>query len=95
MLLAKHGFERLDILSKRAEEDSVHFRDQLDRTHALLENVEKTLPAEAHLLRNVHSMVTGLYALVCGEMKSSLQHFSQVVSKVWSVHNHEPGMHSC
>jgi hypothetical protein len=83
MLLAEHGFERLDILSTRAEEDSVHFRYQLDRTHALLGNVDRSLPAQAQLLRNVHSMVTGLYTLVCGDMKTSLQHFSQVVSKVW------------
>jgi hypothetical protein len=83
MLLAEHGFERLDIINKRVEEDFVHFRYQLDLTHALLENVDKSLPAQAHLLRNVHSMVTGLYTLVCGEMKTSLQHLSQVVSKVW------------
>jgi hypothetical protein len=35
------------------------------------------------LLRGVHSMLGSLYSLVCGDMKTSLQHFCQVINKVW------------
>lgn len=85
MLLAEHGLEQMSIIGKHAEVDSGYIRKELDRTNTFLEDINKKLPSQVLLLQNMHSMIGGLYSLVCGEINSSLKHFSQMVSKVWYV----------
>ncbi|KAF2853964.1 hypothetical protein T440DRAFT_389253 [Plenodomus tracheiphilus IPT5] len=82
ILLAEYGLERMQVNDKKAESIAQQVRYQADTTHALLENVRKDLPGQTLLLRRVHSMLGGLYQLVCGEMRTSLQHFAQSVNKV-------------
>lgn len=83
ILLAEHGLEEMGINGRKAEANTQHVRDQLANTQVLLESINKDLPAQGMLLRHVNSMLGGLYKLVCGEMRTSLQHFSQVINKVW------------
>jgi hypothetical protein len=85
MLLAEHGLEQMNMAGQRAGEASKQVREQLEHNKTVLDGISKNLPAQALLLRNVHSMVGGLYKLICGEMRISLEHFTQVVSKVWYV----------
>ncbi|KAH7077365.1 hypothetical protein FB567DRAFT_608462, partial [Paraphoma chrysanthemicola] len=82
ILLAEYGLERISVYDKKAELIAQDVRAQADSTQALLEDVRKDLPGQALLLRRVHSMLGGIYQLICGEMKTSLQHFTQSVNKV-------------
>jgi hypothetical protein len=83
ILLAEYGLEKMDMTSRRAEADSAQVRNQLHDTHIILENVRRSLPGQALLLRNLHSMVGGIHKLVCGEIKTTLEHLGSMVRKVW------------
>ena len=83
MLLAEYSLEKMDMASRRAEADSAQVRNQLHDTHIILEDVGRSLPAQALLLRNVCSMVDGIHKFVCGEMKASLEHFGRILGNVW------------
>ncbi|KAF2800861.1 hypothetical protein K505DRAFT_227706 [Melanomma pulvis-pyrius CBS 109.77] len=82
ILLTEYGLEKMDMADRRAEADCARVRNQLQDTHIILEEVRRSLPDQALLLRNVHSMVRGIHKLVCGEMKSSLEHIGRMVRKV-------------
>jgi hypothetical protein len=83
ILLAEYGLEKLDMASRRAEADSAQVRNQLHDTHIVLEDITRSLPAQALLLRSVQSMVGGIHRLVCGELRTSFEHFGTIVRKVW------------
>ncbi|KAF1357596.1 hypothetical protein EJ07DRAFT_128187 [Lizonia empirigonia] len=82
MLLAEYGLERMHVNDEKAASTAQQVRIQAENTHSLLENVRRDFTGQALLLRRVHSTLGGLYQLVCGDMKTSLQHFAQSVNKV-------------
>ncbi|UPX13923.1 uncharacterized protein EKO05_0004418 [Ascochyta rabiei] len=82
ILLAEYGLERMQVYDEKAESTAQQVRIQANNAHALLENLRRDLPGQELLLRRVHSMLDDLYHLVCGEMRTSLQHFAQSVKKV-------------
>jgi hypothetical protein len=85
MLLTKHGLEQLDLQGKKIEEDTVQVRQQFDIVHANLEDVWRHSAAQAAILRTMHLMLSGLYGIVCGDIKTSLQKFSQIINTIWYV----------
>ncbi|KAH7085729.1 hypothetical protein BKA63DRAFT_25414 [Paraphoma chrysanthemicola] len=83
MVLTKIGIERLDAHNATADLDAEHVRTQLDNTKTMLGNIQRNLPAQALMVGQVHSMLGGLCNFVYGEIKTAIQHFSQVVDKVY------------
>jgi hypothetical protein len=85
ILLVEHGLERMDIHEKKAEEDALQIRQQLDNANTTLRDVTKNSATQAVILNTMHSMLGNLCMVVCGEVKATLQQVSQVVNKVWCV----------
>jgi hypothetical protein len=83
ILLAEHNLEQMNLHGRKADVNAHQVRQQLDTTNVLLGKFDKHFSGQAMLLRGVHSMLGSLYSLVCGDMKTSLQHFCQVINKVW------------
>jgi hypothetical protein len=85
ILLAEYGLEKMDIANQRAEADAEQVRNQLHDTNVILEDVSRSLSTQALLFRTVHSMVGGIHRLVCGELKTSFEHFGTIVTRVWYI----------
>jgi hypothetical protein len=67
---------------KKAAERAVQTQEHLDNTHSLIADISQDLLAQARVVRHMHSMLGGLYHLVCGEVRTSLHHFCQTVNQV-------------
>jgi hypothetical protein len=85
ILLTEHGFERMDLSDRKSDAHAKAARDQLEKTNAAITQIDKDIKGQALMVRSVQSMLGSLYTLVCGDMKTSLQHFSHVVNGVWYV----------
>jgi hypothetical protein len=83
ILLTEHGLERMALNDKKAEERAVQTQRQLHNAHSLIADIAQDLPAQAHAIRNMNTMLGGLYHLVCGEIRISLHELCQKVKKVW------------
>jgi hypothetical protein len=83
MQLAEHGLERMAMLDKNAKAEASHARAQLGSAHSILDAIKKDLPGQALRLTSVHTMVSGLCKLVCGEMLASVRRLGQAVNNVW------------
>jgi hypothetical protein len=83
MLLAQFGHEQMVMNDKNAEARIEQIQEQMDKAQSILGNMNKDMPAQTMLVRSMHSMLSGLYQLIRGELTTSFQHFNQVVNKVW------------
>ncbi|KAF2833242.1 hypothetical protein CC86DRAFT_389553 [Ophiobolus disseminans] len=72
ILLAKHGLERMTLNDSNAETRTSQIRAQLEDTQSVLEGIKKDLPAQALVIRSMHSMLGGLYKL----------HFCHTINRV-------------
>lgn len=85
ILLTEHGFERMDLSDMKSDAHAQAAHDQLEKANAAISQIGKDFRSQALMVRSVQSMLSSLYTLVCGDMKTSLQHFSHVVNGVWYV----------
>lgn len=84
-MLIQHGLERMDLLGKEVEESTSQLQSKLDNTKTALENIQKDSAGQAVMLRTMQSMLGTLCKVVCGEIKTTIEQLSHVVTTVWSV----------
>lgn len=84
-MLIQHGLERMDLLGKEVKESTSQLQSQLDNTKTALENIQKDSTGQAVMLRTMQSMLGTLCKVVCGEIKTTIDKLSHVVTTVWSV----------
>jgi hypothetical protein len=75
----------MDVNDKKSDAHAQGAYAQLEKTNATISQIGRDFKSQALMVRSVHSMLGSLYTLVCGDMKTSLQHFSHVVNVVWYV----------
>lgn len=85
ILLAQYGLERMNIAEQRAETQHLQIRERLDHTQKLVQETKKNTLAQTVVIQNVGYVLGGLYQVVCGPMKVSLESLGQVVAKIWYV----------
>jgi hypothetical protein len=83
MMLTEHGLEQMDLQGRKAEENALQIRHDLDKTHERLVDIQADLTGQAVVLRTMHSMLGNLCGMVCGELKTTLQQMFQAVNIVW------------
>ncbi|KAH6392366.1 hypothetical protein HBI14_198530 [Parastagonospora nodorum] len=82
-LLLEHGLEQMNLSEKKAEEDVLQTHRKLDAAHTALQNIQKDATGQAAILRTMQTTLGTLCNVVCGEVRTSLQNFTQVVNTVW------------
>ena len=85
ILLAQYGLERMEISEQKAETQHLQIRERLDHTQDIVQETKKSTLAQAVVIQNVGYVLGGLYQVVCGPMKVSLESLGQVVAKIWYV----------
>jgi hypothetical protein len=83
MLLLEHGLQRMDIQEKKAREEALQVRQQLDSTNSAVKDVAKSSASQHLMLNAMHSMLGNLCRVVSGEVQATLRQVSQVVNRVW------------
>jgi hypothetical protein len=83
MMLTEHGLEQMDLQGRKAEENALQIRHDLDKTHERLVDIQADLTGQAVVLRTMHSMLGNLCGMVRGELKTTLQQMFQAVNIVW------------
>ncbi|KAH3960392.1 hypothetical protein HBI73_176210 [Parastagonospora nodorum] len=81
-LLLEHGLEQMNLSEKKAEESVLQTHRKLDAAHTALQNIQKDATGQAIILRTMQTMLGTLCNVVCGEVRTSLQQFAQVVNTV-------------
>ncbi|OAK98669.1 hypothetical protein IQ06DRAFT_22129 [Phaeosphaeriaceae sp. SRC1lsM3a] len=81
-MLIQHGLERMDLLGKEVEESTSQLQSKLDNTKTALENIQKDSAGQAVMLRTMQSMLGTLCKVVCGEIKTTIEQLSHVVTTV-------------
>ncbi|KAH5050890.1 hypothetical protein HBI37_198680 [Parastagonospora nodorum] len=81
-LLLEHGLEQMNLSEKKAEEDVLQTHRKLDAAHTALQNIQKDATGQAAILRTMQTTLGTLCNVVCGEVRTSLQNFTQVVNTV-------------
>jgi hypothetical protein len=82
ILLAEHGFQRMNLRDKTAAVNAHLVRERLDKTNVIIDHINTNVQGQALLLRGGSNMLNSLYKLVSGDVTIALQHLSQVASKV-------------
>jgi hypothetical protein len=83
MLLLEHGLQRMDIQEKKADEEALQVRQQLDSTNTAVKDVVKSSASQYLMLNAMQSMLGSLCRVVSGEVQATLRQVSQVVNRVW------------
>jgi hypothetical protein len=82
ILLAEYGLQQMALNDKHAREHAIQIRKDNEATHSLLASVKKDCSTQIVSLQNSHSMLTGLYDWIYGDLSTALQHFGQVVNAI-------------
>lgn len=83
ILLAEHGLESLQVVSKDAEGFQEHVRGTLEGVQRAMSNIERNSGAQRHAVEANNSMLTTLYQMVCGDISSGLKSLMSMASTVW------------
>jgi hypothetical protein len=83
MLLVNYGLQSMNIANEQAVQDSLHIRERLEGTHTIVENLQTTTRRQSWLIHNMNSLVTQLFEMVSGDLRTSWQMLFGMVAKVW------------
>ncbi|KAI8941307.1 hypothetical protein NX059_002534 [Plenodomus lindquistii] len=81
-MLIQHGLESMELANRRSQVDASRIGEQLETAQFALDDIKKNSVTQMAGLRNMQVMLANLYTYVCGDLKTSLEHFGQVVSHI-------------
>ncbi|KUJ10036.1 uncharacterized protein LY89DRAFT_710862 [Mollisia scopiformis] len=82
MLLAEYGLEKMELVYEKGELERLHIRERLENTKSLMQWIKDSVVAQTAAVHNANSMLTKLFAMVSGEIGSSMKSLGEMVAKV-------------
>ncbi|CZR69291.1 uncharacterized protein PAC_19191 [Phialocephala subalpina] len=82
ILLAEHGLEMMNIASQKAETDHTQIRERLDDTRSILSWIKGNVSAQSLAVKLTNSMLSTLFDMITGELRTSLKSLEAIVAKV-------------
>jgi hypothetical protein len=83
ILLAEHGLEMMNIASEKLEADNLHIRERLDDTRSIVRWIKDSVSAQALAVKATNSMLSRLFDMITGELRTSWTSLEAMVAKVW------------
>ena len=87
ILLAEHSLEKMDIAADKAAAHDLEIRERLDGTRDIIKTINGSLATQVLALQNTQNMLSQLFAMVSGELRSSWRSLGDMVAKVLWVPN--------
>lgn len=83
ILLAVHGFEKMDLASETAKADQLNIVKRLEDTQGIITHVQDSVTAQAQVVQTTNTMISRLFQMISGDFRISLESLGEVVAKVW------------
>ncbi|KAM7186431.1 hypothetical protein V8F33_011824 [Rhypophila sp. PSN 637] len=77
ILLLEHGLETLDVSSKALQEQCVDIRASLRGIDNVINSTATNVQSQTALVRSTHGILTSLYSMISGEVRSSLSQIAR------------------
>ena len=83
VMLTEYGLESMSIANKKAATDRLHLRERIEHTHQVMDSVRDDAQSQFQIVRHTNTLVSRLFRMVSGDIKSSWQLLHDMVAKVW------------
>ncbi|KAL9087897.1 MAG: hypothetical protein Q9165_006459 [Trypethelium subeluteriae] len=83
IMLAEHGFEKIDLMSDKAAADRLHVWERLENIRGVITQIGNNLAMQTLVVENTQNMLARLLAIISGEFRTSWRSLGEMVTKVF------------